>query len=149
MDRLHIGPVGIIGTSIALSGGDEEFLRQLMACALRPPGSSRKIWSLRSVVLSDSSTVYMVGLTRYSETTVDRSRSVPSQTITFFSNLLDELSAPATLGVMAHELAHVWLNEHVRPEESHGREKEADDLARAWGFAEELDALDNEADTVN
>ncbi len=89
----------------------------------------------------------MVGLTRYS-----RVRffflSRPRQTITFYSSLMDALSDRAATAVMAHELAHAWLNEHVRPEESQRREEEADSLALEWGFKPELDALDREADTV-
>ena len=75
--------------------------------------------------------------------------SRPRQTITFYSSLLNALSDPAATGVIAHELAHAWLNEHVRPEESRTREREADDLAREWGFGPELDALDAEAETVH
>lgn len=73
----------------------------------------------------------------------------PRQTITFYSHLLDALSERAAVGVIAHELAHAWLNEHERPEESRKRELEADNLARRWGFGPELDALDREAETVN
>ena len=72
----------------------------------------------------------------------------PRQTITFYTSLLDALSDPAATAVIAHELAHAWLNEHVRPEESREREREADALAREWGFGPELDALDQEAVTV-
>lgn len=61
---------------------------------------------------------------------------------------MSELSDLAATAVIAHELAHAWLNEHVRPEESKEREREADALARRWGFGPELDALDGEADTV-
>jgi len=72
----------------------------------------------------------------------------PRQTITFYTSLLDALSDPAATAVIAHELAHAWLNEHVRPEESREREREADALAMEWGFGPELDALDREAVTV-
>jgi hypothetical protein len=75
--------------------------------------------------------------------------SRPRQTITFYSELLDALSDPAATAVIAHELAHAWLNEHVRPEESGQREREADALARDWGFGPELRALDREAVTVH
>jgi Zn-dependent protease with chaperone function len=75
--------------------------------------------------------------------------SRPRQTITFYSSLFDALSDRAAQAVIAHELAHAWLNEHVRPEESRRRELEADALAREWGFGAELDALDREAETVN
>jgi Zn-dependent protease with chaperone function len=68
------------------------------------------------------------------------------QKITFYSELLDQLSDAAALAVLAHELAHAWLNEHVAPEQSKSREKEADRLAKSWGFTEELDALANETE---
>jgi len=50
--------------------------------------------------------------------------------------------------VIAHGLSHAWLNEHLHPDESGKREREADDLARVWGFGSELDALE-EAETVH
>lgn len=90
----------------------------------------------------------MVGLTRYSRVRFFLVLSRPQQTITFYSFLLDALSDEAAVGVMVHELAHAWLNEHVRPEESRAREREADALARDWGFGPELEALDREAETV-
>jgi len=69
-----------------------------------------------------------------------------TQTITFFSELLDQLSDEAATGVIVHELAHAWLNEHVSPQSSRRREVEADELARVWGFGRYLDALDAETD---
>lgn len=90
----------------------------------------------------------MVGLTRYSNTRYLIVFSRPRQTITFYSDLFGALSDPAATAVVAHELAHAWLNEHVRPEQSLEREREADELARKWGFGPELEALDREAETV-
>jgi predicted SprT family Zn-dependent metalloprotease len=90
----------------------------------------------------------MVGLTRYSRVRFFLILSRPQQTITFYSSLLDALSDSAAMAVIAHELAHAWLNEHVKPEESREREREADALAKKWGFGPELDALDREAETV-
>jgi hypothetical protein len=69
-----------------------------------------------------------------------------TQTITFYSELLDQLSDEAAIGVIVHELAHAWLNEHVSPLSSGRREVEADELARAWGYGRYLDALDAETD---
>jgi Zn-dependent protease with chaperone function len=69
-----------------------------------------------------------------------------TQTITFYSELLDELSDEAATGVIVHELAHAWLNEHVFPKSSKSREREADELARAWGYGRYLDALDAETE---
>ena len=89
-----------------------------------------------------------MGMTRYSDVKFFVVFSRPRQTITFYSDLLDGLSDMAAEAVIAHELAHAWLNEHVKPEESQSREKEADELARDWGFGPELDALDHEAETV-
>ena len=54
------------------------------------------------------------------------------QTIIFYSELLDQLSDEAATGVIVHELAHAWLNEHLSPLSSIRSETEADDLARSW-----------------
>lgn len=54
-----------------------------------------------------------------------------SQRITFYRELLDQLSDEAAIGVIAHELAHSWLNEHSKPAASRRREDEADELTRA------------------
>ena len=53
------------------------------------------------------------------------------------------------LAVMAHELAHAWLNEHIRPEASSAREDDADMLAEMWGFDGELEALASETEPVD
>ena len=139
-------PTGILGRGFTLSG-DGKFRRLFMATAKRPPASVPKITTVQSVVLSRQSTKTMVGLTRYSRVRFFL-LSRPRQTITFYTPLLGALSGPAATAVMAHELAHAWLNEHVKPEESKDREGEADRLAREWGFGPELDALDREAETV-
>ncbi len=140
-------PVGILGSEFTFSDGSGRFRRLLVEAARRPPETVPRITTVRAVSLSRRRTKTMVGLTRYS-----RVRffflSHPRQTITFYSSLMDALSDRAATAVMAHELAHAWLNEHVRPEESERREDEADSLALEWGFKPELDALDREADTV-
>jgi Zn-dependent protease with chaperone function len=69
-----------------------------------------------------------------------------TQTITFYGDLLDQLSDEAATGVIVHELAHAWLNEHVSARSSRRREREADELARKWGYGRYLDALDAETD---
>lgn len=109
---------------------------------------------LRSVVevrVRKRATRGTVGLTTYRETesrfagvrdTVDRG----AQTITFFSGLLDQLSDDAAKGVVAHELAHAWLNEHLSPASSREREVRADEVARSWGYGRYLDALDAETE---
>ena len=116
---------------------------------MRPPSVVPRITTVRSITLSRRPTKTTVGLTRYSRVRYFLVLSRPRQTITFYSSLLDALSDPAATAVIAHELAHAWLNEHVRPEESREREREADALAREWGFGPELDALDKEAVTVH
>ncbi|MDA4116394.1 MAG: M48 family metalloprotease [Thaumarchaeota archaeon] len=71
-----------------------------------------------------------------------------AQTITFYTGLLDRLSDDAAKGVIVHELAHAWLNEHVSPRSSRRREAEADQLARSWGYGRYLVALDAETTPV-
>jgi Zn-dependent protease with chaperone function len=128
---------------------DLRFRRLFGEANMRPPGDVAPINTVRSITLSRRPTRTTVGLTRYSRVRYFVVLSRPSQTITFYSSLFDALSDPAATAVIAHELAHAWLNEHVRPEESREREEEADALARDWGFGPELDALDQEAVTVH
>ena len=92
----------------------------------------------------------LVGLTRYCCVRTDgRDRGTPpKQTITFYTDLFDEISDRSAVGVVAHEVAHAWLNEHDRPESSEDREREADGLAREWGYGEYLDALAAETEPV-
>jgi len=125
------------------------FRRLFTEANAKPPRSVPRITTVRSVTLSRRPTKTTVGLTRYSRVKYFLVFSRPRQTITFYSELLDALSDPAATAVIAHELAHAWLNEHVRPEESGQREREADALARDWGFGPELRALDREAVTVH
>jgi predicted SprT family Zn-dependent metalloprotease len=110
----------------------------------RPPNTIPRIRTLRSITLSDRPTSKTVGMTRYGLVEGGRNGPGARQRIAFYTELLDELSDSAAEAVIAHELAHVWLNEHLRPEQSKRREKEADDLAREWGFAPELEALERE-----
>jgi len=92
----------------------------------------------------------LVGLTTYSMREYRRGRDQTSSTfrhmITFYSDLLNRLSDDAVIGVMAHELAHAWLNEHIGPEASKQREEDADYLAEMWGFDQQLSALSNETE---
>ncbi|HEV2389789.1 MAG TPA: SprT-like domain-containing protein [Nitrososphaerales archaeon] len=126
-------------------------LRTLIEEALS--GFPVDVLPLRSIVevrMRKRATRGTVGLTTYSptRTALDSGRRRAdrgTQTITFYSELLDQLSDDAAKGVIVHELAHAWLNEHVSPESSHRREVEADALARNWGYGRYLDALDAEA----
>ncbi|HEV2138538.1 MAG TPA: M48 family metalloprotease [Nitrososphaerales archaeon] len=140
---------GIMAGGYTLSTKSNRFRKLFREAVRRPPESIPKITSVRSVSLSNRPMKTTVGLTRYSDLKFLLVFSRPRQTITFYSSLFDALSDMAALAVIAHELAHAWLNEHVRPEESRNRELEADRLAREWGFGAELDALDREAETVN
>ena len=140
--------VGIIRGRFVLVSRDRRFTRLFREATLRLPQGVSPIKTVKLVSLSNRRTKTMVGLTKYS-----RVRffflSRPKQSITFYSSLMGALSEQAATAVIAHELAHAWLNEHVRPEESRRREGEADLLAREWGFGAELDALNREAETVN
>ncbi|HMD79220.1 MAG TPA: M48 family metalloprotease [Nitrososphaerales archaeon] len=140
--------IPLLEGEVKVSATDPRFLRILRDALSRPPPSVPRVTTVRSVNLSSRPTKRTVGLTRYFDVRYLMVLSRPVQTITFYSELLDALSDKAAEGVIAHELAHAWLNEHVRPEESAEREAEADKLAREWGFAPELDALDQEAETV-
>jgi len=128
---------------------DVRFRRLFREANMRPPSTVPRITTVRSIALSRRPTKTTVGLTHYSRVRYFLVLSRPRQAITFYSSLLDALSDPAAMAVIAHELAHAWLNEHVRPEESREREREADALAKKWGFGPELDALDREAVTVH
>ncbi len=140
---------GIVAGRYVLASRDQRFRRLFRSANLRPPSSVPRITTVRSISLSSRPTKTMVGLTRYSRVRYFLVFSKPRQTITFYSLLFDALSDLGATAVIAHELAHAWLNEHVRPEESREREGQADALARDWGFDRELDALDGEAETVN
>lgn len=60
---------------------------------------------------------------------------------------LDELSDgddSIKIGIIAHELAHAFLEHPIAPDDGKGGlkyEDEADKLASDWGFKEEVDAL--------
>ena len=140
--------VGIIAGRFTLKSKDPRFNLLFAEATRRPPGNTPSITTVRSVALSGRQTNTTVGLTRYSQVRYLFSTH-PRQTITFYSSLVGALSGPAVEAVIAHELAHAWLNEHVSPDESLKREREADALAREWGFGPELDELDREAETVN
>ena len=141
-------PRWILDGPVVLKSRNLRFRRLFSEAASRPPAGVPRIKTVRLVQLSRRPTRTTVGLTRYSKVRFFF-LSRPRQTITFYFHLFDALSERAAVAVIAHELAHAWLNEHVRPEESKARETEAAELARKWGFGPELDALDGEAETVN
>jgi len=61
----------------------------------------------------------------------------PSSTLIIDAEKIGQQSQQVALGTIAHELAHVFLGR--APEPRLEEEYEADDLARQWGFAEEVD----------
>ena len=95
----------------------------------------------------------MVGLTTFSLGGSAPSTSWDGEsgahTLTFYTDLMNQLSDRAVVAVMAHELAHAWLNEHVRPESSRLREEDADMLVEMWGMESELEALAFETEPVD
>jgi Zn-dependent protease with chaperone function len=126
---------------------DPDFLRLFSATVSNVPRDVLPIRTLVKVRLRRKGRLRgLAGLTWYG--TRQRPNTKARQHITFYTHLLDQLSKEAKVAVIAHELAHAWLNEHLRPEQSRTREKEADDLARRWGFGEELAALENETETI-
>lgn len=119
---------------------DERFDRLLSSVLSRIPAEASAVTSVSRVSLRRVGRLPgLVGLTRW---------SAGKQTITFYSSLLDALSDEAYSAIVAHELAHAWLNEHVKPEESAAREREADELAGRWGFGVELSELAKEAESI-
>jgi hypothetical protein len=117
------------------------------------PEAAGQISSVKSLKLRKRGAMRgLVGLTTYccveTEGHPMGSKGRAIQRITFYSDLLERISDRAAIGVIAHELAHAWLNERVYPEESKEREAEADVLARRWGYGEYLDALAAETEPV-
>ena len=134
---------------------DPKYLNLLMHALSRIPRGTPPIRSLTKVTLRKRGRLEgLVGLTRFmmadykirGEADVER---LGRHIVTFYTGLLSQLSDPSVVAIIAHELAHAWLNEHVRPEESRRREREADMLAERWGFGEELAALASETDPVD
>jgi len=130
---------------------DPRYMSLLLGTVSMIPKNGRPIESITSIRLRKKGCLPgLVGLTTYSmrEYRKERTRVPPTcrHVITFYSNLLSRLSDDAVMGVMAHELAHAWLNEHVGPEASKQREEDADCLAEMWGFDQQLSALSNETE---
>jgi hypothetical protein len=135
---------------------DRDFLELFHRTLGRIPTGTPPALSVRRVGLKRRGELPgLAGLTRWGDKSLggndggtDTDATKGSQSIAFYTQLLSRLSEAAQVGVFVHELAHAWLNEHVSPESSAAREREADALARNWGFGEELDALDRESDPL-
>jgi hypothetical protein len=130
------------------------YLALLHECLERIPNSGRPVRLRTEIRLRKSGELPgVVGLTTFS---VDgyapngvAEEESGSHTITFYTSLMDQLTDRAVVAVMAHEFAHAWLNEHLRPEASKIREDDADMLAEMWGFERELAALSEETEPVS
>jgi len=128
---------------------DGSFLALFTRAVTSIPSETPPLRSVRRVSLKRrGGRPGLVGLTKWGELSYGRTTEEGIQFITFYTDLLSQLSEKASIGVIAHELAHAWLNEHVYPEDSQVREREADELARRWGFEKELDALDLETEPL-
>ena len=125
----------------------------LEECLGRIPSSGRPVRLRTEIRLRRRGTLPgVVGLTTffvegYAPNGVTREEA-GAHTITFYTNLMDKLTDRAVVAVMAHELAHAWLNEHLRPEASESRENDADMLAEMWGFEEELATLAEQTEPI-
>lgn len=131
---------------------DHWYLRLFMMTLSHIPLTGLPLTTLSQVRLRKRGTMPgLVGLTTYLLNEKHTNRK-DSQTpgarnvVTFYSGLLSKLSSEAVQAVMAHELAHAWLNEHVGPEASGRREEDADILAEMWGFGPHLHALAEETE---
>jgi hypothetical protein len=128
---------------------DPDFLDLLNLTVSRIPAEVPPLRTVTSIRLRRrGSTIGMVGLTHWRGIQRGDALTDGSQTISFYTDLFNQLSDEAKMAIIGHELAHAWLNEHVRPEKSIQREEDADDLAKRWGLGAEFDALDEEADTI-
>ena len=133
---------------------DSKYLNLLIHALSRIPPGTPPIRSIRKVRLRKRGSLEgLVGLTRFLmadyKTRGADVDELGRHIVTFYTGLLSQLSDPSVVAIIAHELAHAWLNEHVRPEESRRREREADILAEKWGFGEELATLASETEPVN
>jgi Peptidase family M48 len=132
---------------------DPRYRVLLTDCVKRIPKSGKPIMFGTVIRLKKSGPMPgVVGLTTYlveGYSTEKSPSEVPGKhTVTFYTRLLNKLSDDAVVAVMAHEFAHAWLNEHVRPEASKQREEDADMLAEMWGFGPELQVLASETEPL-
>lgn len=140
-------------TNATVNIGNPRLLSLFVECISRIPMNGNPIRLDAEVRLRRRGRLSgLVGLTTFSvvgySTGRVRQRPSGSHTLTFYGDLMGQLSDRAVMAVMAHELAHAWLNEHVSPEASASREEDADILAEMWGFEAELSALTAETDPV-
>jgi hypothetical protein len=140
-------------TRATLRIGNPRLMALFVECLSRIPKNGNPIRLDTDVRLrSRGRLAGLVGLTTFSvvgyATRGVKRRPSGSHTLTFYGDLMGQLSDKAVMAVMAHELAHAWLNEHVSPEASASREEDADILAEMWGFEDELGSLAEETEPV-
>ena len=134
---------------------DKRYARILGRTMAKIPSSGLPIDSIAIIRLRKKGTLPgLVGLTTYKlderyQAGSPKASPDHRNTVTFYTGLLGQLSDEAIEAVMAHELAHAWLNEHVGPEASKQREEDADILAEMWGFGPQLHALANETEPIS
>ncbi|MDE1854793.1 MAG: hypothetical protein KGH57_00525 [Candidatus Micrarchaeota archaeon] len=111
-----------------------------------------ELGSLRRIEFNDRHVVKTAAMIRVYRADIENEKADGIergiQRLRLYPDLLFQLSDKAAIGVIVHEIAHAWLTENSGPEESQKREREADDLARKWGFGQELDALYQEAENT-
>jgi hypothetical protein len=138
---------------VSLSLEVPRFAHLLRECITRIPRTTRLIrFDTRIRLKKKGNLPGVVGLTTFLVNGYkSKGQRDPAgrHTITFYTELLSQLSDRAVVAVMAHELAHAWLNEHIGPEASQEREEDADTLAEMWGFGPELAALNSETEPVH
>jgi predicted SprT family Zn-dependent metalloprotease len=106
---------------------EERYLHLFLHTVSQIPTSGRPICSVAEVRLRKRGTLPgLVGLTTYLinegyQTNLNGVRPSDRHVVTFYGTLLNKLSDEAVEAVMAHELAHAWLNEHIGPEASKQR----------------------------
>lgn len=126
----------------------EEVLARLPVEALNIPTLN----SISSRKTSDAGS--LAGLTRritYERTVrfglgKTQTDEVVVQKVELYRDMMMQLSLSSGEAVIAHELAHAWLNDNIAPDDSAIREEECDALAEKWGFVDELRALADETD---
>jgi len=146
--RLHLLPAA------ELDLADARYRNLFLNTVSRIPDSGLPVKSVSRVKLRKRGTLRgLVGLTTFSVEGYQMNQKGEfkpkgKHEITFYSSILDRLSEDAVVAVIAHELAHAWLNEHVGPEASKQREEDADLLAEMWGFQPEIRALERETEPL-
>lgn len=134
---------------------EEGIRRALEEVLARLPVEALDIPTLNSITSRKTSDAgSLAGLTRrvtYERTIrfglgKTRTDEVVVQKVELYRDMMMQLSLSSREAVIAHELAHAWLNDNIAPDDSATREEECDALAEKWGFVDELRALADETE---